>query len=91
MEQPLQLEAQAAFPELQPELPRGHRLQRVRLVEDHEVVGKEEPRVLLPVILRPREQGEIEGVVDHHQIGGTDFPPSLLEKTTARAAAFRGA
>ena len=62
-----------------PNVPRSHRFDGMRLVEDHEVVLEEHPA--FGIGLDSIEQGEEQGVVEHQDIGPENLLARALKET----------
>ncbi len=90
--EPLQGVAEARLRDAHADLARGDRLQRVRLVEDHEIVGKDVPRARVIVGRRRPGVQEEERMVGHHHIcGKKPLARRLVEAAPLPAAALHRA
>ena len=73
-----------------PDLPGGHLLDRVRFVEDDEVVREKIAALAFLLLLRRAEQHEEQGVIDDDHVRGEQPLSRLLEEAIARLAARLG-
>ena len=67
-----------------PDLARSDLLDRVRFVENDEVVREEETALAFRLFLGRAEQHEKQGVIDHDHVRGEEAFAGLLEETIAR-------
>ena len=88
--EPLDGGAQSILGNPDPDLPRSHLFDRVRLIENDEVVREKVTFLAILLFFRAAEKHEEERVIDHDHVRGEQSPARLLEKAARILSAAFG-